>query len=663
MCGTLLVVVAEFVLLTAVYERGRPARSGHAQSLDLQAKIIYAVLLLVASVGWMLWFRRLVTRHRVLQDQLTSEQSRVASEQRLGALVRNSSDVVLVCDLDLVVGFVTPSVRSVLGFTSEEMESQSLLALVDPADADHLRRMIASLRDGADESLSLRMQHADGRLLNVEGVATNLIGDDAIEGVVVTLRDVTDRVRMEEQLTRQAFHDSLTGLANRQLFQDRLSHALQRREPTKRPLVVMFCDLDEFKNINDSLGHGVGDQVLVQIAARVLAELRPADTVARLGGDEFAILLEDTDLPAAELAAQRIMAAISRPLTVEDHELMVRASLGLAQAHPGSHSAEDLLRNADVAMYLAKDRGKGTIAIYLPQLHAEALRRLELRADLQRGIRREELVLHFQPTVKLDNGHVAGFEALVRWNHPTRGLLPPGEFIGVAEQSGLIHALGSWVLREACIAAMRLFDQLPADGHPFTMSVNVASQQLAREDFVTEVLDILAETGHPAQQLTLEITESALLLDLQTVIGRLAALREHGVRIAVDDFGTGYSSLSYLRDLPIDALKVDKAFVDRLTTDSKDAALASAILTMSASLNLMTIAEGVEDPAQARWLTAAECGYAQGFLWSRPIPFEQASELLRKTSGQPIAATPRPSLPPPRPADSTELGAAGTVVH
>lgn len=597
------------------------------RSIDEQAELIFATLLLVASTGWMLWFRRLVARHRSLQEQITGQEARMKGDRRLAALIQNSADAIFICDLDLVVSFATPSIRSVLGRHPEGVSGVDLALLVDEPDRASFHHRVTTLGDGAETAIRVRVPHTDGRLLDVEGTATNLTGDSSVGGVVVTLRDVTERERLEQELRRQAFHDSLTGLANRQLFADRLSHALARRDRLGSSLVVLFCDLDEFKNVNDSLGHTVGDQVLVEIAQRAAGSLRASDTVARLGGDEFAILLEDTDLAAAQGVATNLLEAISAPMTVEGRELTIRASIGLAGDADGGSTSEEMLRNADVAMYLAKDRGKGTTAVYQPQLHAEAIERLQLRAELQRAIKQDELVLHYQPTVELRTGRVSGFEALVRWNHPSRGLLPPGEFIPVAEQSGLIRPLGSWVLRAACAAAVEMFSDAPS-GRRLTISVNVASQQLSRPGFVDEVLDVLADSGLPASQLTLEITETALLRDLETIVGRLEALRAAGIRISIDDFGTGYSSLAYLRNLPIDILKVDKAFVDRLTTDAKDAALTSAILAMSSSLNLATVAEGVEEHSQAQWLNDARCQYGQGYLWSRPVPFDVACELL-----------------------------------
>ncbi|MGI8664482.1 MAG: putative bifunctional diguanylate cyclase/phosphodiesterase, partial [Jatrophihabitans sp.] len=422
----------------------------HRASLDLQAKALYAALLILASFGWMIWFRRLVDRHRLLQDQLTEQRSRTVGEQRLAALVRNAADVVAVCDADSTISFVTPSARGVLGLEVDQLVGSRLTDLVLPADLDVCLHLLASSGAGHEERLALRMVHADGRTMYVEGTLSNLLGDEAVGGLVLTMRDVSERHELEDRLAFQAFHDSLTGMANRQLFGDRLAHALIRRSGPIVPLVVLFCDLDDFKNVNDRCGHGIGDQVLVEVGARLRSVIRAGDTAARLGGDEFAILMDAADLDAAQELAQRVQGVLAPPVVINDQTISVQASIGLAQAVPGEMTAEEALRNADVAMYLAKDRGKSGIAIYESRLHSEALERLELRADLQRALTRSELLLHYQPTIDLATGAVVGFEALVRWQHPTRGVLSPQAFIPLAEETRLITTIGEWVLSEAC---------------------------------------------------------------------------------------------------------------------------------------------------------------------------------------------------------------------
>ena len=593
---------------------------------DVRAALVHGALLVLASVGWFLWFRRLVRRHRELERTVTEAQVVVAGERRLMALVQNSADMVAVLEPDSTMTFVSPASVEVLGRTPEDLTGHKLAHQLNMADMPVFIGQLAASREG-DQRVMLRVAHADGRELVLEGTLTNLMSEPAVNGWVLTLRDVTDRLSMQEELSHQAFHDALTGLANRRLFGDRLAHALRPRGRDGEPLAVLFLDLDDFKNVNDSVGHGAGDELLVAVAQRISACIRQGDTAARLGGDEFAILMEDADLATAQEVAERLQETLRAPVEVGGGKHSVRASIGIAEAMPGETTGEDALRNADVAMYWAKDRGKGTVAVYESDLHALALDQLALRSELQIAIRTDQLRLHFQPTVDLRSGEIAGFEALVRWQHPERGLVPPGEFIPAAEQSGLIVPLGSWVLREACRAGLGL----QYGDHRPSIAVNVAAAQLMKPDFVDEVLEVLRETALPPTRLVLEITEGTLLDDKPTIVDALARLRDRGLRVAIDDFGTGYSSLAYLADLPVDVLKIDKAFVDQVTGGES---LVPAILAMAEKLRLTTVAEGVEHAAQAEWLAAANCTLGQGFLWSRPVPLDEAKALLDVGGGR-----------------------------
>ncbi len=598
-----------------------------AGALDAEAVVAYVGMLVIASIGWMVWFRRLVGRHRRLQAEVTEQAALVASEGRLASLVRRSADVIVVLGTDGRVGYATDSAAALFDVPVAELLGTTIHERVPGADAEPLVALLDARPEG-DAEVGFRLVRDDGRTVHVEGVFTNLLDDPGVGGLVLTLRDVTARVELEGQLTHQALHDPLTGLSNRRLFGDRLDHALRRRG--QRELTVVLCDLDDFKDVNDRLGHAAGDQLLTEVATRLRAVAREGDTIARLGGDEFALLLEDTGIEGAREVADRIHDWLSRPVVLEGETLVVSASVGLADVLAEGVTGEELLQHADVAMYLAKDGGKHGTAVYEASLHSAALERLQLRADLQRGLDGGELVLHYQPTITLGPGEdsaptVHGFEALVRWQHPERGLLAPVHFIPLAEDSGLIVPLGTWVLQEACRAAVAL--QQPGRPH-VAMSVNVAVAQLTAPGFVQLVEAALADSGLAPQLLVLEITETAVLAGADVVAPLLAQLRCHGIRIAIDDFGTGYSSLSYLRDLPVDVLKVDKSFVDHVVRDEQGASLAEAIIAMGQSLHLTTVAEGVEGRDQADWLTAAGATYGQGYLWSRPVPLVQAAALL-----------------------------------
>jgi diguanylate cyclase (GGDEF)-like protein/PAS domain S-box-containing protein len=595
-----------------------------------EADAVYAGLILFVSVGWFFWFRKLVTRHRGLQREVTEHAAAMQAEQRLSALVHHASDVTAVLDADTVITFVTASCEDVLGRTPDDLRGRRLFDLVHSDDLPELAQRLATTRPGDEDEVRVRMLHADGRELVVDALLNNLLLEPSVGGLVMTLRDTTERNRLERELTHQAFHDSLTGLANRQLFTDRLGHALQTRRGAPAPLAVLFLDLDDFKVVNDSLGHSVGDQLLAEVGRRIADTVRSGDTAARLGGDEFAVLLEDSDLASAEAFAGRLLTALDAPFL--DTELSLRVSIGVAPGVPGEATAEETLRNADVAMYLAKDRGKGTVATYEPQLHADALDRLALRGELQRTLRggADELVLFFQPTVRLSSGQISGFEALVRWQHPERGLLSPDRFIPMAEETGMILPLGTWVLQEACRAAVSLGKD---DG--LTMAVNISARQLGDPGFLDVVTQALRASGLSPNRLVLEITETAVLGDLNMVTPKLKALRARGIRVAVDDFGTGYSSLSYLSNLPVDVLKVDKSFIDRVAMSAHAQSVADAILAMGRNLSLQTVAEGVEMDDQAAWLRAANCDLGQGYLWSRPVPLDAALALVRQGAPTP----------------------------
>jgi diguanylate cyclase (GGDEF)-like protein len=431
---------------------------------------------------------------------------------------------------------------------------------------------------------------------------------------------------LEERLIHQAFHDPLTGLANRTLFRERVEHALARANGGER-VAVLFLDLDDFKSVNDSLGHSEGDRLLEEVGVRLLKATRGFDTVARLGGDEFAVLLEGlAQEQDAMLVVERIRSAMRRPIPLQGREVMVSASIGVAHVDVGGN-ADEVLRNADVAMYRAKAAGKGGHEVYDPAMHAAVLERLEIQGDLRRALLAGEFRLLYQPIVELASEEVVGVEALIRWEHPVRGLVSPVTFIPLAEENGLIVPIGRWVLREACRQG-RCWE-LAAAGHPApTISVNISGRQLLDPAIVADVAGALAESELTPGLLTLELTESMLMHDSEATLQTLHALKALGVRLAIDDFGTGYSSLSYLQRFPIDILKIDKSFIDGVSRGGSDAALARTIVTLAGLLGLSPIAEGVERAEQQAHLVALGCARGQGYLFARPVPPERIAALL-----------------------------------
>ena len=477
----------------------------------------------------------------------------------------------------------------------------------------------------------VRIRTANDSTLWVELRCTNLLDDPAVSGVVVNTHDITARKQVERELEHQAFHDSLTSLANRALLKDRIDHALARRAPDN-DVAVVFCDLDGFKLVNDTLGHDAGNEMLRIAARRLSAAVRSGDTVARLGGDEFGVLLEGSSRPVEDTAviAERMRDALSDPAEVAGVPLIVTGSLGYAVASEGGQTtSEELLRDADTAMYRAKGAGRNQIARYLPSMRAADLSRAQIESDLRLAVTRGEFVVHYQPVVELTTRRVVGFEALVRWDHPTRGRLQPDDFVAIAEDTGAIVDIGMWVLNSACRTARSWQRRMP-DGAPFTMSVNLSALQLADPRLVTDVADALAASGLPPAALVLELTESVIVERPDEVASRFRDLKALGVRLAIDDFGVGYSSLSYLRQFPVDILKIDRSFVEAINRDDQGEAIVRGLLELARSLGLDTIAEGIETDAQWHALSLDGCLLGQGYLFGKPRDERVATELLER---------------------------------
>ena len=449
--------------------------------------------------------------------------------------------------------------------------------------------------------------------------------------VVGTVQDITERKVLERQLEHQALHDPLTDLPNRLLFMDRLKHALARTERREESIAVLFLDLDNFKLINDSFGHAVGDQLLLQVADRLDSCMRPQDTVARFGGDEFTILLEDgAEEDDATLVAKRIIEELRAPFALLGYELFVTTSIGIAlsgRAHGQPSLMEDLLRDADVAMYRAKSASKASYAVFEPSMKSDALEQLQLASDLRRAIENDEFVLHYQPRIEMSSGKVVGMEALLRWKHPERGLVWPDDFIALAEEMGLIIPIGREVIAEVCQQA-RGWHQQFVHNPPLLMSVNISARQLQDPTFAEDITQILQEFKVDPNAFELEITESVVMGDQDDIFDRLSELKRLGVRLAIDDFGTGYSSLSYLRRLPVETLKIDKSFISGLGRNPKDRLIASATISLAQTLGLAVVAEGVETARQATHLRKLGCDLAQGYYFAKPLTSKDASEFI-----------------------------------
>jgi diguanylate cyclase (GGDEF)-like protein/PAS domain S-box-containing protein len=556
------------------------------------------------------------------------------SEERFRSLVQNASDVIAILDSDGRIGYASPAAQSVWGQTPDELRGATLVDLVHPderASADvYLANLLA--QPGGTLVNEVRLRHSDGTWRDFEVVATNMLDQPAVEGVVATCRDITQRKAFERELSRLAFTDTLTGLPNRALLRDRLTHALARAERQRGQVAVLFLDLDRFKVVNDSLGHASGDALLVEVANRINTCLRAGDTAARLGGDEFTVLLEDiVDEQQAVEVAERIAETLRLPVMVEGREVFVSASIGIATNTPRRIGPDGVLRNADLALYRAKADGRARHAVFDPSMEARALERLEVETDLRHALDRDELRVYFQPVVDLDSGTVNELEALVRWERPGYGIVSPMAFIPIAEETGLIVPIGQWVLEEACRWAQR-WQPFSAVGKPLVVSVNLSARQFQHPELLTDIERALRETGLDPRHLKLEITESVVMQDAQATIDTLQALKALGIRVAIDDFGTGYSSLSYLKRLPVDTLKIDRSFVNGLGLDTQDTAIVDSVVALARTLQLSVTGEGVETAAQARHLRQLGCDRGQGFLYARPLPPEDMERLLTEAA-------------------------------
>ena len=625
------------------------------QGQDLQKRYLHAdghevwVLLNVALVrdgegdpSHYVCQHRDVTERKGFVDALRRSEGNLAAAQRIAHVGSWEYDAVE------DEAYWSDETYRILGFEPQSFvpTSARFLKSVHPDDREGVRRTIGKALEAGDahDEMGYRVVRPDGsvRAVSARYEATRDEEGGRAIGLAGTIHDVTERRALEEELAHRAFHDPLTDLPNRTLLMDRLGHALARKERAKGEVAVMFMDLDNFKHVNDSLGHEAGDDLLVEVAARIRGSVRPEDTVARLGGDEFAVLLEDVGgEDGAVEVAERIARELSPPIRLGGREVFVTPSIGVALGGPDKTRSDGLLREADAAMYRAKARGKNRHAVFRPEMRGTSSRRLRLEGDLRRALEDpgREFRVFYQPEALVRTGRIVGVEALIRWEHPEQGFLPPAEFVPLAEETGLIVPLGRWVFREACRQAgewRRRFPRDPGD-EPLRMSVNLSARQFQNPGLLGEVTEALDAAGLEPDGLILEITESVLMEDAPSTVATLRGLRALGVKLAIDDFGTGYSSLSYLKRFPVDLIKIDRTIVGGLERDAGNAAIVAATVTLAHALGLRVVAEGVETHEEAAKLREMDCDMGQGYYWWRPSPPEAAATLIASSQPAPEA--------------------------
>ena len=576
---------------------------------------------------------------RLFDEAVSRRNDAEQRERRIQAVMTNVADGLLTFDAEGVIKSANPAAERIFGQPAESLKGQAVSGLMPELAGTPDRAMSPDADSGDVIKREVSFLRADASRVPIEVSITSIRQADPPLFIAV-VRDISERRAFEQQLRHMAFHDALTGLPNRALFMDRIEHALRVASDRGGSVGLLFLDLDNFKVVNDSLGHAIGDELLVKIANRLKTSLGPGPTLARFGGDEFTVLLDHAsgDATPDEMAG-RLRVAMERPFIVAGRDVFATLSIGIAVSSRGGESAGDLLRNADVAMYRAKSGGRARAVVFDQRMDSVAVDRLELETELRGALERSELELHYQPIVELGTARIRDFEALIRWRHPRDGLVSPDRFISLAEETGLIVPIGQWVLETACRQLKTWHNRFGTDD--ISLSINISARQLQQPDLLSEIVRVLRTNDLPARSLTIEITESLAMRDAAAAAVILGELKQLGVGVAIDDFGTGYSSLSYLHRFPCDVLKIDRSFVSRLGGDRHDHAIVEAIVALAHALDMEVTAEGIETGEQLARLSALRCERGQGYYFSRPVPAHAASELLAQVAFSPLDELPR----------------------
>jgi diguanylate cyclase (GGDEF)-like protein/PAS domain S-box-containing protein len=572
-----------------------------------------------------------VINSRDINEQKQFQEALAQSESKFRSLIQNSLDIITILSREGCIIYESPSVEKILGYHPDNLLGKMVFDFIHPEDIPSAKTAFQKILDNPQESVTieLRFQNQNQSWNYLELVGTNLLNEPSVSGVLINSRDITERKRVEQEFRFLACHDPLTHLANRTLFTEWLEKAfLRTKRDKKKKIAVLFLDLDRFKLINDSFGHADGDRLLILFAERLKSCLREIDSIARLGGDEFGILLENiTDVSQVIHIAERIKNLFQVAFTLTEREVFSSVSIGIALSKATYQHPEDILRDADIALYRAKECGKARFEIFDAEMHNRAVTLLRLENDLRQGLRREEFQLFFQPILSLKTGFLKGMEALLRWQHPQGGQISPNIFIPVAEETGLIHPLGWWIFQQACQQLLE-WDQLLPREIPLTMSVNVSAPQFREPGLIDRIDQLLMDLGLTSSRLCLEITESVLIDNAEAAALTFSQLRAMGIQLYMDDFGTGYSSLNYLHRFPLNALKIDRSFVSQMNPRDKNSEVVKTIITLAKNLGIDVIAEGIETEQQLNQLKELDCDFGQGFFFSRPMNAQTAEQFI-----------------------------------